>query len=99
MRRWHSLRHPSIFIAGSPAARRNGRTLMTDSDKREPKPGDDEHVALSDPEFKDQLALVIPPLRAFGRSLSGNRAVADDLVKEKLMTTRGTRPPFPAATK
>src|SRR3546814_1707791 len=66
------------FIAGSPAAGRNGRTLMTDSDKREPKPGDDEHVALSDPEFKDQLALVIPHLRAFGRSLSGNRDVADD---------------------
>src|SRR3546814_9004558 len=67
---------------------------MTDVDKREPKPGDDEHVALSDPEFKDQLALVIPHLRAFGRSLSGNRDVADDLVQETLMKAWAARKRF-----
>ena len=37
-----------------------------------------ETVPLSDPEFKDQLAQVIPHLRAFGRSLSGSRDLADD---------------------
>ena len=36
-----------------------------------------EHVALSDPEFKKQLAQVIPHLRAFGRSLSGSRDLAE----------------------
>jgi len=40
-------------------------------------------VPLSDPEFKDQLAAVIPHLRAFGRSLSGSRDLADDLVRRR----------------
>ena len=40
---------------------------------------------LPDDEFKDQLAQVIPHLRAFGRSLSGSRALADDLVQETLL--------------
>ena len=38
------------------------------------------HTPLPDDEFKTQLAQVIPHLRAFGRSLSGNRDLADDLV-------------------
>ena len=37
-----------------------------------------EPVPLPDNEFKDQLAQVIPHLRAFGRSLSGSRDLADD---------------------
>ena len=60
---------------------------MTDA-----RPADDEdapaaveHVALSDADFKTQLAQVIPHLRAFGRSLSGSRDLADDLVQETLM--------------
>ncbi len=44
-----------------------------------------EPVPLPDDEFKDQLAQVIPHLRAFGRSLSGSRDLADDLVQETLM--------------
>ena len=44
---------------------------------------DAERVALPDPEFKAQLAQVIPQLRAFGRSLSGNRDLADDLVRKR----------------
>ena len=44
-----------------------------------------EHVSLSDAEFKVQLAQVIPHLRAFGRSLSGSRDLADDLVQETLL--------------
>jgi RNA polymerase sigma factor (sigma-70 family) len=57
-----------------------------------------EHVALSDPEFKDQLAQVIPHLRAFGRSLSGSRDLADDLVQETLMKAWAARQRFQAGT-
>ena len=57
-----------------------------------------EHVSLSDEDFKDQIALVIPHLRAFGRSLSGNRDVADDLVQETLMKAWAARKRFQAGT-
>jgi RNA polymerase sigma-70 factor (ECF subfamily) len=65
-------------------------------DEETPPPG--ERVALSDPEFKTQLAQVIPHLRAFGRSLSGNRDVADDLVQETLMKAWAARKRFQAGT-
>jgi RNA polymerase sigma-70 factor (ECF subfamily) len=55
-------------------------------------------VALSDNEFKDELARVIPHLRAFGRSLSGNRDLADDLVQETLMKAWAARKRFQAGT-
>lgn len=57
-----------------------------------------EHVALSDSEFKAQLAQVIPHLRAFGRSLSGNRDLADDLVQETLLKAWAARQRFQAGT-
>ncbi|MEG3178112.1 sigma-70 family RNA polymerase sigma factor [Sphingomonas sp. RB3P16] len=57
-----------------------------------------EHVPLSDTEFKAQLAQVIPHLRAFGRSLSGNRDLADDLVQETLMKAWAARLRFQAGT-
>ena len=57
-----------------------------------------ETVALSDDEFKDELARVIPHLRAFGRSLSGNRDLADDLVQETLMKAWAARKRFQAGT-
>ncbi|TZG27743.1 sigma-70 family RNA polymerase sigma factor [Sphingomonas montanisoli] len=57
-----------------------------------------EPVALSDGEFKDELARVIPHLRAFGRSLSGNRDLADDLVQETLMKAWAARKRFQAGT-
>ena len=53
------------------------------SDDEEKKSGSEpptELIPLPDDEFKDQLAQVIPHLRAFGRSLSGSRDLADDLV-------------------
>ncbi len=56
------------------------------------------HVALSDPEFKKQLAQVIPHLRAFGRSLSGSRDLADDLVQETLLKAWAARQRFQAGT-
>jgi RNA polymerase sigma factor (sigma-70 family) len=57
-----------------------------------------EHVALSDSDFKQQLTQVIPHLRAFGRSLSGSRDVADDLVQETLLKAWAARQRFQAGT-
>ena len=54
--------------------------------------------ALSDKDFKDQLAVVIPHLRAFGRSLSGSRDLADDLVQETLLKAWAARARFQAGT-
>jgi RNA polymerase sigma-70 factor (ECF subfamily) len=72
---------------------------MTDSRPRDDdRPDTGEHIALSDVEFKQQLAQVIPHLRAFGRSLSGNRDLADDLVQETLMKAWAARKRFQAGT-
>ena len=72
---------------------------MTDSSPNDDEQaGPVEHVALSDSDFKQQLALVIPHLRAFGRSLSGNRDLADDLVQETLMKAWAARQRFQAGT-
>jgi RNA polymerase sigma factor (sigma-70 family) len=57
-----------------------------------------EHVSLSDDEFRIELARVIPHLRAFGRSLSGNRDLADDLVQETLLKAWAARKRFQAGT-
>jgi RNA polymerase sigma-70 factor (ECF subfamily) len=57
-----------------------------------------EPVPLPDNEFKDQLAQVIPHLRAFGRSLSGSRDLADDLVQETLLKAWAARKRFQAGT-
>ncbi|HLL20955.1 MAG TPA: sigma-70 family RNA polymerase sigma factor, partial [Kofleriaceae bacterium] len=54
--------------------------------------------ALSDNEFKKELAQVIPHLRAFGRSLSGSRDLADDLVQETLLKAWAARDRFQAGT-
>lgn len=53
---------------------------------------------LSDSDFKRELAAVIPHLRAFGRSLSGNRDVADDLAQETLLKAWAARQRFQAGT-
>ena len=71
------------------------------TEAREEEPTTDvpsEPVPLSDPEFKDQLATVIPHLRAFGRSLSGSRDLADDLVQETLLKAWAARKRFQAGT-
>ena len=57
-----------------------------------------EPVPLPDGEFKEQLAAVIPHLRAFGRSLSGSRDLADDLVQETLLKAWAARRRFQAGT-
>ena len=53
---------------------------------------------LPDDEFKTQLGAVIPHLRAFGRSLSGSRDLADDLVQETLLKAWAARKRFQAGT-
>ncbi len=73
-------------------------TDAIDHDEEDIAPPYVEHVPLSDPEFKAQLAQVIPHLRAFGRSLSGNRDLADDLVQETLMKAWAARLRFQAGT-
>lgn len=40
--------------------------------------------AIDDAEFKRQMIALIPSLRAFGRSLSGNPDTADDLAQESM---------------
>lgn len=59
---------------------------------------DADRTSLSDNDFKRELAAVIPHLRAFGRSLSGNRDVADDLVQETLLKAWAARERFQAGT-
>ncbi len=54
--------------------------------------------ALSDDAFKAQLAMVIPQLRAFGRSLSGNSDFGDDLVQETLLKAWAARDRYEAGT-
>ncbi len=79
----------------------NDRQSMNEADPRDEDATESapvEHVSLSDPEFKQQLAQVIPHLRAFGRSLSGNRDLADDLVQETLLKAWAARKRFQAGT-
>ena len=64
----------------------------------EDEAGRDAPVPLSDKEFKEQLAQVIPHLRAFGRSLSRSRDLADDLVQETLLKAWAARKRFQAGT-
>lgn len=58
----------------------------------------EDRVQLSDVEFKAQLTAIVPHLRAFGRSLSGNRDLADDLVQETLLKAWAARSRFQAGT-
>ena len=55
-------------------------------------------TSLPDSDFKVLLAGVIPQLRAFGRTLSGDRDLADDLVQETLLKAWAARDRFEAGT-
>ena len=55
-------------------------------------------LRLSTADFKLELSSVIPHLRAFGRSLSGNPDVADDLVQDTLLKAWSARDRFVAGT-
>lgn len=71
---------------------------MAEATDQHDKGGEAAPVALSDGDFKQELAAVIPHLRAFGRSLSGSRDVADDLVQETLLKAWAARKRFQAGT-
>ena len=71
---------------------------VSDDDEEEGVDAPIEPRALSDDEFKTELAQVIPHLRAFGRSLSGSRDLADDLVQETLLKAWAARARFQAGT-
>lgn len=53
---------------------------------------------LSDNEFKADLVVLIPQLRAFARSLCGHRERADDLAQEAMLRAWGARNSFQAGT-
>lgn len=55
-------------------------------------------VALDDDSFREELALTIPHLRAFARSLCGSRDMADDLVQETMLKAWNARQRFAAGT-
>jgi RNA polymerase sigma factor (sigma-70 family) len=82
-------------VAGSDSRRGQVSDNLDDQPAESPR---GEPVPLSDPEFKKQLAQVIPHLRAFGRSLSGSRDLADDLVQETLLKAWAARKRFQAGT-
>lgn len=72
--------------------------MAEEQDEKPVQEANTDWVPLSDPDFKDQLAAVIPHLRAFGRSLSGSRDLADDLVQETLLKAWAARKRFQAGT-
>jgi RNA polymerase sigma factor (sigma-70 family) len=77
----------------------SGRHSVSDDDDLDTEQGvRPEPVPLPDDEFKEHLAQVIPHLRAFGRSLSGSRDMADDLVQETLLKAWAARKRFQAGT-
>lgn len=65
---------------------------MTEQERAEPE------QTLTDEEFAHELEAVLPSLRAFGRSLSGSRDLADDLVQETMMKAWAARERFRAGT-
>ena len=78
---------------------KTGRVSVSDDEDNESESGSrPDPIPLPDDEFKDQLAQVIPHLRAFGRSLSGSRDLADDLVQETLLKAWAARKRFQAGT-
>jgi RNA polymerase sigma-70 factor, ECF subfamily len=60
--------------------------------------GDEPFEALSAAAFKAELTEVIPHLRAFARSLSGDADQSDDLVQETLLKAWGARERFRKGT-
>lgn len=88
------------ILKGGGKGHGHDRTMMTEHVERDEAdiPAARDRTALSDAEFKAQLAQVIPHLRAFGRSVSGSRDLADDLVQETLMKAWAARSRFEAGT-
>jgi len=75
-----------------------GVSLTQAREEDRPAAVSDDWAPLSDSDFKDKLAAVIPHLRSFGRALSGSRDLADDLVQETLLKAWAARKRFQAGT-
>lgn len=73
-------------------------TIMTDTAGSDADAAAAPHAWLDDDSFRAELGAVIPHLRAFGRSLSGSRDLADDLVQETLLKAWNARRRFQAGT-
>lgn len=67
--------------------------LAATAEARTPAPG-----TLSDAEFKTALLEVMPRLRAFARSLSGDSSQADDLVQDTLIRAWNARDRYAAGS-
>ena len=61
-------------------------------------PPSQDKQSLTDSEFKTLLAGVIPHLRAYGRSLSGNADLADDLTQDTMVKAWASRDRFERGT-
>jgi RNA polymerase sigma-70 factor (ECF subfamily) len=59
--------------------------LVPASCNESPFISDESARPLDDVSFKNELAAMLPHLRAFGRSLTGNADLADDLVQETML--------------
>jgi len=81
------------LLAGKPSA-----PAVADEDEAVEVVAAAPHQPLNDEDFRNELAAVIPHLRAFGRSLSGNRDSADDLVQETMLKAWNARTRFQAGT-
>ena len=64
----------------------------------DPSISDETAQPLDDASFKQELAAMLPHLRAFGRSLTGNADMADDLVQETMLKAWGARDRFQPGT-
>merc|ERR1711916_258281 len=53
---------------------------------------------MDDTEFKNELAELIPHLRAFARNLCGNAATADDLAQEAMLKAWNARESYQQGT-
>jgi RNA polymerase sigma-70 factor, ECF subfamily len=74
------------------------RALLERLGEDEPASLQSSPTTLSDADFKAALGAAIPHLRAFGRSLSGNADVADDLVQDTMLKAWMARDRFVAGT-
>lgn len=71
---------------------------MTEKTKEKRKASGKNTEVMDDEAFKAELVEQIPYLRAFGRSLTGNREAADDLAQEALVKAWNARASFQAGT-
>src|SRR5690606_13777488 len=85
--------HARSFVPARPETSRMTRPNAVQHSQDAP-----DDSPLSDSEFKALLADVIPHLRAYGRSLSGNPDLADDLTQDTMVKASASRDRFDRGT-